>query len=250
VAGADAPGTQGAVIGARHIIALAALLLAALGFRATEYYTTRYQTLPALDWLESRPPLAEARGVPPAADLARGLLRSMPLLVVRDDVRPMLPVLGPPGVVQRNIGGVRDAARIELGAPGAVQPDDVPIRARLDVVVFNRALRAAAWSELMALALDARDPETGAGQVRIVGSDTPDGVWLIAPRSGGGVATVAGARGPVGYELQVYYRRPDPLTIEEQVDLSARAEVTARQAALAWTEWLQTELATAGVAVR
>jgi len=238
------------VIGARHIIPLAALLLAALAFRATEYYTTRYQSLPALDWLESRPPLAEARAVPPAADLVRGLLRSMPLLVVRDDVRPLLPVLGPPGVVQRTIGGVRDAARIELGAPGAFQPADVPIRARLDVIVFNRALRAAAWSELMAREFDAKDPQTGAGQVRLVGSDTPDGMWLIAPRSGGGVATVAGARGPVGYELQVVYRRPDPLTVEDQVDLSARAEVTARQAATAWTEWLQAELAAAGVAVR
>jgi hypothetical protein len=238
------------VIGARHVLAGVALLLAALAFRATEYYTTRYQTLPALDWLESRPPLEEARAVPLAADLVRGLLRTMPLLVVRDDVRPLLPVLGPPAVVQRTIGGVRDAARIELGAPGAFQPADVPIRARLDVIVFNRAHRAAAWSELMASEFDARDPQTGAGQVRVVGSDAPGGMWLIAPRSGGGVATVAGARGPVGYELQVYYRRPDPLNEEDQLDLSARAEVTARQAAMAWTDWLQAELATAGVAVR
>jgi hypothetical protein len=232
-----------------HVIALLALVFAALAFRATEYYTSRYQTLPALDWLESRPPLAESRAVPPAADLVRGLLRSLPLLVIRDDVRPLLPVLGPPAVVQRTIGGVRDAARIELGAPGAFQAADVPIRARLDVIVFNRALRAAAWSELMQGELDARDPQTGVPQVRIGGSAGADGVWLVAPRAGGGVATITGARGAVGFELQVAYHRPDPLTPEDLIDLSARAEVTARQAAADWTEWLQREMSASGAAV-
>jgi hypothetical protein len=231
-----------------HAVALMALLLAALAFRATEYYTSRYQTLPVLDWLESRPPLAESRAVPPAADLVRGLAGSLPLLVVRDDVRPLLPVLGPPAVAQRTIGGVRDAASIELGAPGTFRAAAVPIRARLDVIVFNRTLRAAAWSQLMQRELDVRDPRTGVPQVRIDNAEGGDGVWLVAPRAGGGVATIAGARGAVGFELQVAYYRPDPLTPEDMIDLSARAEVTARQAAADWTDWLQRELSTAGAA--
>ena len=128
-----------------HVVALAGLALSTLAFRATEYYTTRYQTLPVMDWLESRPPLAESNSVPPAADLARGLLRSLPLLVIRDDARPLLPVFTPPAIVQRTVGGVRDAARFELVAPGNFVAETNPIRARLDVIVFHRAMRAAAW---------------------------------------------------------------------------------------------------------
>jgi hypothetical protein len=225
-----------------HVLALVALLLAALAFRATEYYTTRYQTLPVLDWLESRPPLADSRGVPSSADLVRGLLRSMPLLVVRDDVHPLVPVFQPPAVVQRSVGGVRDAARIELGSAGVYPTSDVPVRALLEVIVFNRAVRANAWSELLAREMDVRDQHFGQPQVRIEGSDTPDGVWLIAPRAGGGIATVAGARGPVGFELRVVYQRPNASNPEDLIDLSARAEVTARQAAADWADWLQREL--------
>jgi len=229
-----------------HLVGLVALLFGALAFRATEYYTTRYQTLPVLDWLESRPPLAESAAVPPAADLARGLVRTTPVLVIRDDVRPLLPVFGPPAFVQRTIGGVRDAATIQLGTPGPFTGDDDPIGARLDVIVFNRALRAVAWSELMALELDIRDPQSGQPQVRLAGPEDGDGVWLVAPPRAGGVATVSGHRGAVGFMLQLTYRRPDASRAEELIDLTARSEIGARQVAADWTKWLEQQLAGAG----
>src|SRR5262249_46684149 len=80
---------------------------------------------------------------------ARGRARALPLLTVSDDARPRLPAFGPPAIVQRTMGGVRDASRIELASPGGFMPTEVPVRARLDVIVFNRAVRAAAWSDLM-----------------------------------------------------------------------------------------------------
>ena len=55
-----------------HVIAVVAIALAGVALRATEVYTTRYQTLPVLDLLESRQPLSQAHDVPPAANLARG----------------------------------------------------------------------------------------------------------------------------------------------------------------------------------
>jgi hypothetical protein len=211
--------------------------------RATEFYATRYQSLPVLDWVESRPPLVESTDVPTAADLARGLARVLPLLTIRDE-RTRLPAFGPPAFVQRTIGGVRDAARIELGSPGTFTPDEVPVKARLDAIVFNRTLRAAAWSDLMGYEMDIRDPESGMAQVRIAGPDEVDSVWLVAPRQGGnvgGVATIAGHRGPVGFMLQVTYFRPGPIDPADLTDLTARAEVTARQVAADWSAWLVQE---------
>ena len=101
-----------------HIVAIATIVLGAVALRATEFYASRYQSLPMLDWLESRPPLAEANALPPADDLVRGFARVLPLLVIRDDARPRTPVFGPPAIVQRTIGGIRDASRMELGSPG------------------------------------------------------------------------------------------------------------------------------------
>ncbi|HEV7663255.1 MAG TPA: hypothetical protein VGQ62_06940 [Chloroflexota bacterium] len=224
-----------------HVLALAAIALAALSVRATESYTTRYQSLPVQDWLESRPPLAESAALPAATDLVRGLARTMPLLTIRDDARPRLPAFGPPAYVQRTMGGVRDAARIELASPGQFAIDAVPVRARLDVIVFNRRGRATAWSELMAREMDIKDPESGAAQARTAGPDERDDVWVIAPRSGGGVATVSGRRGAVGFVLQVTYLRTSDAPAD-LVDLSARAETTARQAAADYAGWLTQQL--------
>jgi len=239
---------SGLRFGSRHVLVLAALLLGAIALLSTETYTTRYQTLAPIDWLESRPPLAQSGGVPSATGLAQGLLRASPLLVIRDDVRPLRPFFGPPSSVQRTVGGVRDAARIQLGAPGTFTDAEVPISARLDVIVFNRALRASAWADLMAFAMDDLDPFTGLEQVRVSPTDAGDNVWLVAPRAGGGIATVVGTRGPVGFVLQVTYQRPDSTSPEDRVDLSARAETAARQSAAEWTSWLEAQLAQAGVA--
>lgn len=230
-----------------HVLGLAAIALAALSLHATESYATRYQSLPVQDWLESRPPWLESAAVPAAADLVRGASRAMPLLVIRDDARPRSVAFGPPAVVQRTMGSVRDAARIELGSPGQFAPDAVPVRARLDVVVFNRQQRARAWSELMAREMDIRDPESGAAQARLAGPDEVDGVWVIAPRSGGGVATVSGTRGAVGFVLQVTYLRgpasPAATNVDANLaDLSARAETTVRRAAAEYAGWLAQQL--------
>jgi hypothetical protein len=233
------------VIRGVHALAICAIVLGGVSIRATEFYATRYQSLPVLDWVESRPPLAESAELPAAADLARGLARALPLLTIVDE-RTRTPTFGPPAAVQRTMGGVRDSARIELGSPGLHTPgDDVPIRARLDVTVFNRALRAAAWSELMGYEMDIRDPESGDIQVRVAGPDEADGVWLVAPPRRGGVASVAGNRGAVGFMLQVTYARPGASAPADLGDLTARAESTARQAAADWTAWLARTVAPA-----
>jgi hypothetical protein len=226
------------VIRGIHVLSTAAILLAAVSVRATEFYATRYQSLPVLDWLESRPPLAESARVPPAVELARGLSRALPLLTIRFDARPRLPAFGPPAYVQRTVSGVRDAARIDLGSPGQFNPEEPPISARLDVIVFNRELRAAAWSQLMAREMDIRDPESGLLQARIGGPDEADGTWIVAPRQGGGVATVSGRRGAVGFVLQVTFAPQNDGEPVDGVDLSARAEATARQAASDYAGWL------------
>src|SRR5437762_3555171 len=153
-----------------HILALVGILLAVMAVRATEFYATRYQSLPVLDWVESRPPLAESADLPAAADLARGLARALPLLTIRYEAT-RIPTFGPPAFVQRTMAGVRDSARIELGSPGTFAATDLPIKARLDTIVFNRTLRAAAWSELMGYEMDVRDPETGEAQLRVAGPD-------------------------------------------------------------------------------
>ena len=64
-----------------RVVVVAAMLLCAFAVRGTELYTSRYQSLPVLDWIESRSPLTESADVPPASDLARGLARAMPMLV-------------------------------------------------------------------------------------------------------------------------------------------------------------------------
>lgn len=225
-----------------HVLALVAIVLGATSVRATEFYAARYQSLPVLDWIESRPPFEEAASVPASADLARGLARAMPLLVVRDDARPHLPAFSPPAILQRTMGGVRDASRIVLGSPGAFAADQVPVQARLDVIVFNRVQRAAAWAGLMGREMDILDPETRLTQAVVGGPDEPDGGWLVAPRAGGGVATVAGHRGPVGFVLQVSLLRSETDDAAALADLSARAETLARQGATTWTKWLTRQL--------
>ncbi len=228
-----------------HVLALAAIALSAVAVRATEYYATRYQTLPAMDWLESRPPLVDSVDVPPAPDLARGLARTMPLLTIREDARPYLPVLGAPSGVQRTINGVRDASLIRLASPGTYPQDEIPVQARLVVIVFNRVLRATAWADLMSRTLDVRDPDSGIYQARVAGPEELDGLWVVQPRQRGGIATVVGHRGAVGFLLQVTFYQPDTEEDRaERVDLTARAETIVRQAAVDWSGWLSQQLAT------
>jgi hypothetical protein len=230
------------------VLGLAAIVLAAVTVRATELYATRYQSLPVLDWIESRPPFAESANVPASEDLARGLSYALPLLTIRDDARSRLPDFGPPGVFQRTIGGVRDASRIDLGSPGTFGLGRVPVDALLDAIVFDRALRAQAWSELMGREMDIRDPESGQYQARVAGPDEPDGVWVGRPDQAGGVATVVGHRGPVGFKLKVTFARlvsSNSGDVANLTDLSARAEVLARQSAADWTAWLAQQLTAA-----
>jgi hypothetical protein len=232
------------VIRGIHVLVVAAVLLAAVAVRATEVYTSRYQTLPVFDWVESRPPLAESPSVPAADELARGLQRVLPLLVIRDDARTFLPGFGPPPGLQRTISGVRDASTIQLGSPGTYAGDAVPITARLNVIVFNRAERAAAWTALWGHAMDVRDPQTGVFQVRLAGPDDPDMVWVPLPSTmRGGMATIAGYRGTIGFVLQVNLLQDSTADSARLADLSARAEALARQAGGDWSAWLERQLA-------
>ncbi|HEY1296542.1 MAG TPA: hypothetical protein VGJ60_25985 [Chloroflexota bacterium] len=222
-----------------HLLIATAIVLAAVAVDATERYTSRYHSLPVIDWLESRPPLTDSADVPTAIDLARGVSRALPLLSIRNDARTQMPVFGPPSTVQRVVGGVRDAARIDLGSPGTYPPGAVPITARLDVIVFDRELRAEAWTRLMGRAMDIRDPDSGLGQVRVAGPEEQDMVWLAAPGPAqSGIATVVGHRGPVAFELQVSFHPTGPIDPTKLVDLNARAEVLARQAARGWSGWV------------
>jgi len=230
------------VIRGIHVLGLVAIALSAASVRATEFYAARYQSLPVLDWIESRPPLTESSTVPASADLARGLARAMPLLTIRDDARPHLPAFSPPAILQRTMGSVRDASRIVLGSPGVFPLDAVPIQARLDVIVFSRTLRAAAWSALMAREMDILDPESRRNQTVVAGPDEQDGVWVVAPRAGSGIATVAGHRGPVGFVLQVTLLRSETADAAELADLTARAETITRQGAADWSDWLTRQL--------
>jgi hypothetical protein len=231
------------MISGAHVLPIVAILLAAATIRSTELYTARYQTLPILDWIESREPLLQAASVPSAVDLARGIARAVPLLVIRDDARSQMPVFGPPSTVQRVVDGVRDAARIQLGSPGDYPAGEIPITVRLDVIVFNRELRATDWVALFGRAMDIRDPESGMSQVRVAGPDEPDVVWVAAPEPGqGGVSTVAGRRGPVGFVLKVILFHQSTADAAELVDLNARAEALARQAATDWTGWAASQM--------
>jgi hypothetical protein len=227
-----------------HLLIATAMVLTAVAVDATERYTSRYHSLPVIDWLESRPPLTDSADVPSAIDLARGVSRALPLLTIRNDARTQMPVFGPPSSVQRVVGGVRDAARIDLGSPGNYPSGAVPITARLDVIVFDRAPRADAWTRLMGRAMDIRDPDSGLGQVRVAGPDEQDMVWVAAPGPAqSGVATVVGHRGAVAFELQVSFRPSGAIDASQLVDLNARAEVLARQAASGWSGWLSSQVA-------
>jgi hypothetical protein len=222
-----------------RVLALVAVGLGLLGLRACERYTSEYQSLPVVDWLESRPPLADPRvdALPAAADLARGLARTAPLLTVRDDARPYVPGLGPPSLSRRTIGGVRDAAVIEVGTPEAIRPRG---RVMLHVAVFFRSLRAAAWTSLLEHEFDLRDPGTGSAQLRLTGSDATDRVWVTHPgdTSAGGEATVVGVRGPVAFQVQAL-AAANTIDLDELLDRSARAERLVRQVASDWIAWLE-----------
>jgi hypothetical protein len=226
-----------------HTLALAAIVLGAVAVRSTEVYASRYQSLPALDWLESRPPLAQASTVPPAIDIARGLLSVMPLLVIRDDAHTVLPAFGPPPSFQRTIAGVRDASRIQLGSPGDYPMGQVPVSAQFDVIVFDRIPRALAWSELMNRAMANGDP--GWPQDRLTGPDEADATWVPRPAPNhGGMASVVGTRGPVGFVLRITFLNASDAAASQLADSTARAEVLAREATGDWSAWLAPQLST------
>jgi hypothetical protein len=140
------------------------------------------------------------------------------------------------------MGGVRDAAVIQLATPELTRPR---ARVTLRVAVFFRALRAAAWASLLDHEFGLRDPRTGTAQLRVSGADDVDRVWVTQPGdASGGEATVIGARGPVAFQLQAQTQLtvplpPDSGSTPELLDLSARAERIVRQAAADWTAWLE-----------
>lgn len=225
-----------------RLLALFALGLGMIALRACERYAQEYQTLPVVDWLEAHPPLSEAEDVPTAADLARGLAEAAPYLPLRSDAAPYSPDVAPPGRAQLTASGVRDAARLVLDSvPNAITPDEARVSLSLDVDVFYRSPRAAAWTELLTRELDIRDPQTGALQFRTGGPDEPDRVWVTVPRevvAHSGEATVLGHRGPVSFELKARLLRPTADDPRQLVELAGRAEALARTTTATWTAWL------------
>src|SRR5439155_18456933 len=108
------------------------------------------------------------------------------------------------------------------------------------VIVFNREPRSVDWDALFGRAMDIRDPDSGLPQVRVAGPEAEDMVWDAHPdpdRGQGGVSTVVGHRGPIGFVLQVNLRHDYTNDAALLVDLSARAEAIARQAAEDWSTW-------------
>src|SRR5207248_8384799 len=102
---------------------------------------------------------------------------------------------------------------------------------------------------LMGREMDIRDPDSGLSQSRVTGPDDADSVWVVSPRQTGGIATVVGSRGPVAFDLQVTFG-PTPAALPpdsnlarpEVIDVSARAEAAARQAASAYADWVVAQL--------
>jgi len=226
-----------------RLLALLAIGLGVLALRGCERYTQEFQTLPALDWLDAGP-FSQAGAVPPAAELGRGMAQAAPYLPLRDDAVPYSPDVAPPGRTQVTASGVRDAARISFGIGSAVAPappgrDEVSVS--LEVIVFYRIQRAAAWAELLTREMDIRDPQSGALQFRTGGPDGPDRVWVTVPREATartGESTVLGDRGPVTFELKARIVRSTMQDPRELVELAGRAEALARATAAAWTAWL------------
>ena len=152
----------------------------------------------------------------------------------------MQPVaVGPAGIITGASSGIGAACAVEFGRLGArLILASLPTPGLAQTVAAVERVGGSAT----AVEMDVRDPESGSAQVRVAGPDEADGVWLIRPPQSGGVATIAGHRGPVGFMLQVTFARPGTNDPAELTDLSARAEATARQAAADWTAWLSQQM--------
>jgi hypothetical protein len=231
-----------------RLVAVAAVGLAFTAVRACERYVAEYQTFPAVDWLEARPPLDEAGSIPPAATLSQSAVYVLPQLPVREGPVPFLPAFVPPGFVVRSVSGVRDAAQLVKATPGLESAPGKYLRdgvsLRLAVVVFHRTVRAAAWADLGTIQLDLRSGSAGRREFRTSGPETRDTVWVRKPplepgeKWPQGTATVVGYRGPISFEIQATSVRPSSTDLRDSVELSARAESLARRFTEEWTAWL------------
>lgn len=234
-------------------LAAGALVLAVLFGRACERYVPRYQTLPVLDWLQASPLLDQAAAIPPAQDLANGMISVEPRIPYFWDEYTEFSTtfLSGTSVVVRAMGGLRDAGvlRKENPAPtGRPVPITAPDQTSLHlyVLVFHSADLASAWVDLRSLELDNGQPGYLYGSYRITGPDQPNRLWITRTAPGptepqAGHALLVSRRGPVAFEVRIVETRPSSRDPRDISDLNARAADLARSAAKQWSDWLVTQ---------
>ena len=245
--------THGTAGGWWRVLAAGALVMAVLFGRACERYVPRYQTLPVLDWLQASPLFDQAAAIPPAQDLADGMI----------DVEPRIPYywdeytvfsttfLSGTSTVVRAMGGLRDTGVLRkenpapTGRPGPITaPDQTSLL--LNVLVFHGADQASAWVDLRSLELDIGRHDYLYGSFRITGPDEPDRLWITRATPGpaepqAGHALLVARRGPVAFEVRTVETRPSSRDPRDIPDLNARAADLARSAAKQWSDWLMTQ---------
>ncbi len=218
--------------------------LAFAGARGSERYAREYQTLPALDWIETLPALSQAASVPAAAELSRGLPTVVPGLLRTAGPDSFSPVFGPYGMFQRSIAGVREAAVTWFDLAPAAAGGEGPARVGFSVLVFHQSARARAWVDLYAFQPDFGRSEIGAPVYRTSGPDEPDRIWVAGPdQSGrrGGRALAAGSRGPVAYVVDVALSPAGLGPAESPLGSALAADGEVRRILHAWTAWLQAQ---------
>lgn len=224
---------------------LSALGLFVLAGRGCERYVPQFQTFPAVDWLEARPPFDETARIPPAAEIVSGFVFAAPRLALRSGPQAYLPQFLLPGVVVRQVSGIRDAAQLEkVNDIRPSLPDYERVSLRL--MVFYRAERAAAWLDLRATQLDLGRQETSDKKhFRTSGPLDGDLAWIedqaSAEDPGLGHSLVVGRRGPLAFEVDAVVRGRGGPVSQQAAELAARSEALAREAAGAWTAWLEAQ---------
>lgn len=217
-------------------------MVSVLGARTCELYVPQFQTFPAQDWLETLPFLDESASAPSAEELARGIMFTVPDLLLVQAPRAYQPQFILPGVVVRQVGGLRDAAEGEKEQV-RLDPPAERRRTRLTVLVFHRERRAAAWADLRSTQLDlGRRNSLEPKNFRASGPESAERVWVEEPasseQSSEGHATVVGSRGVVAFEVDARVSREGVGGVEGDAFLVSEAETLARQVASDWLSWL------------
>lgn len=223
-------------------VVLTGLMLSVLAARTCELYVPQFQTFPSQDWLEALPFMDESASAPSAEELARGIVFTVPDLLLVQGPRAHQPQFTLPGVVVRQVGGLRDAAEGEKEMVRLDSPAEKR-RARLSVLVFHRERRATAWADLRSTQLDlGRRNSLEPKNFRTSGPELAQRVWIEEPasseQSSEGHATVVGSRGVVAFEVDARVSREGVGGPRGDALLVSEAETLARQVVSDWLTWL------------